>query len=85
VPDECEVELVTRHWPLRAARARGQNPDAASKFFQTTVPVSDKKAFFIKIHYFHVLTGPLHLKFQVDFKNDLKKFHTTSEGHKIFD
>ena len=46
--------------------------------------MGDRKAIFLNIHYFHVLAGPLEQKFYADTKTGLKKFHTISEGPKIF-
>jgi hypothetical protein len=42
--------------------------------------MGSRKAISFNIHRFHVLTGPLGQKFHADTKNDLKKFHTISEG-----
>ena len=50
-----------------------------------TVLMGRRKAIFLEIHYFHVLTSPLGRKFHADSKNGLKKFHMISEGPKFFD
>ena len=51
----------------------------------TTVLMGFRKAIFLKIHSFHVLTKPLGRKFHTYSKNDLKKFYTISEGYELFD
>jgi hypothetical protein len=50
-----------------------------------TVLMGSTKESSFKIHFFHVVTDLLKHKFHTDFKNDLKKFHMISEGHKSFD
>ena len=44
-----------------------------------------RKAIFLKIHYFPVLTRPLERKFHADSKNGLKKFYPISEEPNFFD
>ena len=40
-----------------------------------------RKQLNLKINYLYVLISPLERKFHADSKNDLKKFHTITEGH----
>ena len=39
-----------------------------------------RKQLNLKINYLYVLISPLEGKFHTDFKNDLKKFHTITDG-----
>jgi hypothetical protein len=41
--------------------------------------MNGRKAIYIKIYYFHVLTSPLEGKLHTDSKTDPKKFHTLIE------
>jgi hypothetical protein len=49
-----------------------------------TVPANSTKEILLKIHYFHVLTNLLKLKFHTDSKNNLKTFDAISKGSKSF-
>ena len=44
----------------------------------------DESKWFIKINYLYVLIGQLKQKFNKDFKNVIKKFHTIKNGFRCF-
>ena len=49
-------------------------------WYCTRVLMGRKKAMFLKIHYFHILVGPLRRKIHTHSKSNLKTFHTILEG-----